>query len=150
MSESHFISLLSKVINSAELHFHCVHFQSDSGELQSRKKKKDGDRMEMESDCVIIDGHLLGHLTLSYSHTCEEQNVFTFSPPFVLSLIVSPWVRKFFNNQLVFSEGKKDEVAIFILCFYAWLCNRKKLFNISSCLNGKYVNGKYVDAFYNI
>lgn len=28
--------------------------------------------------------------------------------------------------------------------------NRKKLFNISSCLNGKYVNGKYVDAFYNI
>lgn len=28
--------------------------------------------------------------------------------------------------------------------------NRKKLFNISSCLNVKYVNGKYVDAFYNI
>lgn len=25
--------------------------------------------------------------------------------------------------------------------------NRKKLFNISSCLNGKYVNGKYVDDF---
>lgn len=90
MSESHFISLLSKVINSAELHFHCVHFQSDSGELQSRKKNKDGDRMEMESDCVIIDGHLLGHLTLSYSHTCEEQNVFTFSPPFVLGSYSKP------------------------------------------------------------
>lgn len=88
MSESHFISLLSKVINSAELHFHCVHFQSDSGELQSRKKKKDGD--QMESDCVIIDGHLLGHLTLSYSHTCEEQNVFTFSPPFVLGSYSKP------------------------------------------------------------
>lgn len=46
--------------------------------------------MEMESDCVIIDGHLLGHLTLSYSHTCEEQNVFTFSPPFVLGSYSKP------------------------------------------------------------
>lgn len=44
----------------------------------------------MESDCVIIDGHLLGHLTLSYSHTCEEQNVFTFSPPFVLGSYSKP------------------------------------------------------------
>lgn len=40
--------------------------------------------MEMEFDCVIIDGYLLGYFILFYSYICEEQNVFIFSLLFVL------------------------------------------------------------------
>lgn len=101
--------------------------------------------MEMESDCVIIDGHLLGHLTLSLSHTCEEQKVFTF-----LFLIMSKVIHILYVDRKRWECYFHLEILRMIVICWCKFTASKKLFNISSCLNVKYVNGKYVDAFYNI
>lgn len=145
MSESHFISLLSKLINSAELHFHCIHFQSGSGELQLRKKKN---RWRPYGNGIWLCDNWWTFAGSSYS--VSKSHLWVTEGLHLLFLIMSKVIHILYVDRKRWECYFHLEILRMIVICWCKFTASKKLFNISSCLNVKYVNGKYVDAFYNI